>query len=59
MNLSEIYQKICLYEDTVKTTVEVVSQRGVGNEVLGMVSSALNKIEKLNPRQANGTHQQS
>ena len=50
LNLGDIYQKICTYEETVKTTVEVVKERNVGSDVLGMISSALNKLEKLSPR---------
>lgn len=57
LNLHEIYEKVCVYEDTVRATIEVVSRDGVSASVLGMFSSALTNIEKLTPRLPNVPHQ--
>ena len=50
VNLGEIYQKISLYEETVRLTSVHLSENDVSNEVLAMVSGALNNIEQLAPR---------
>ena len=50
VNVDEIYAKISMYEETVRLTSNRLSECGVSDEVLDMVSGTLNKIERLNPR---------
>ncbi len=50
VNVTEIYSKISLYEETVRQTSACLETREVSREVLSMVSGALNNIERIKPR---------
>lgn len=50
MNTVEIYEKISGYEETVRMTIEAISECKAGSDVLDRVNGALNNIERLTPR---------
>lgn len=56
-DLNDIYEKICGFEATVKTTVEYASSVNGCSEIKNVIAGALNNIEKLTPRVKNGSNQ--